>query len=87
MAREGEDVNLEDPNLETTRHNFWVHRQALQGRMDTLDTAIQAQHESIRTTNANIQALMAASDARMERRFGELQDLIINNNNRHRHHS
>ena len=40
MSSEGQATNLEDPELEPSRHNFWLHRQTLKGGMDTLNATV-----------------------------------------------
>ena len=93
MSSEGKAVNWDDPELEPTRFNFWANRQELRTSVQNLEGQIRRQHEethkdiqSIRDTNANIEARMLESDALAERRFEALQDLINNMNNQ-RHHS
>ena len=89
-------VDLESKELEATKHNFWVHRQEQRHSMKQLEEQLMQQHEeniqsfelvdedidAIRSSTAQIEARIAASNARMERRSIELQDAILSISNK-----
>ena len=89
-------VDFNEKKLEVTRHNFWFHHQEQRQTIKQLEEQLLQQHEdnmqsfelvgedidAIRTSTAQIEARLAASDACMERRSVELQDAILNINNK-----